>query len=106
MTTAEAITFLHDTVHDADLWGRIAEEAAELTQAALKMQRIINGTNPPRKTYDECVHDVLEEHADLELCFKILNWQHDDVLFWPEKAKRWAGVIDGSIPLDAVGVSE
>ena len=33
----------------ADLWGQLAEEASELAQAALKMQRLELGNNPPQE---------------------------------------------------------
>ena len=73
MTTAECIAFLRENVSKSDLWGQVVEEACELAQAALKMQRLCNGTNPPRKNKLECIAAVQEEHADMELCFKILD---------------------------------
>lgn len=46
---------------------QIAEEAAELAQAALKMARKKRGINPTPKTEDECLRGLLEEMADLEV---------------------------------------
>lgn len=37
------------TAHEK--WGQLAEEASELSQAALKMQRLFMPMNKPRKTY-------------------------------------------------------
>lgn len=46
---------------------QIAEEAAELAQAALKLARKKRGINPTPKTEDECLCSLLEEMADLEV---------------------------------------
>ncbi len=50
----------------------IAEEASELTQAVLKLRRAYNKLNYTPKTELECVQNVAEEMADLELCIEIL----------------------------------
>ena len=38
---------------DAELWAQLAEEAAELAQAALKIRRVLDGTNPTPKDIGE-----------------------------------------------------
>lgn len=50
----------------------IAEEAAELTQAVLKLRRAYNKLNYTPKTEAECIQNVAEEIADVELCIEIL----------------------------------
>lgn len=79
----------------AELWGQLAEEATELAQAALKMQRLFTENNKPRKPTIECVKNVTEEHADLALCFKLIGWDDKDARRRIERAKleRWAGLI-------------
>ena len=81
----------------ADLWGQLAEEASELAQAALKMQRLELGNNPPRKTPQECINNVIEEHADVVFCFKLLRWDDNKEMKAVQKAKagRWVSILKG-----------
>lgn len=81
----------------ADLWGQLAEEASELAQAALKMQRLELGNNPPRKTPQECINNVIEEHADVDFCFKLLGWDDHKEMGAVQKAKagRWVSILKG-----------
>ena len=81
----------------ADLWGQLAEEASELAQAALKMQRLELGNNPPRKTPQECINNVIEEHSDVEFCFKLLGWDDHKEMKAVQKAKagRWMSTLKG-----------
>ena len=81
----------------ADLWGQLAEEASELAQAALKMQRLELGNNPPRKTTQECINNVIEEHSDVDFCFKLLRWDDNKEMEVVQKAKagRWMSTLKG-----------
>lgn len=81
----------------ADLWGQLAEEASELAQAALKMQRLELGNNPPRKTPQECINNVIEEHADVDFCFKLLRWddKKEREVVQKAKAERWMSILKG-----------
>ena len=95
MTTEENINYISSHLSAYVLWGQLAEECCELAQAALKMQRCSSIINPPRKTPEECLNDLIEEHADLVLCFKALHWndkeQRSAVI--DAKAERWANLI-------------
>lgn len=51
---------------------QLAEEASELAQAALKMRRAYGGKNPTPKTIEECVRNLTEESADVDLCLCLL----------------------------------
>ena len=81
----------------ADLWGQLAEEASELAQAALKMQRLELGNNPPRKTPQECINNVIEEHSDVDFCFKLLRWDDKKEREVVQKAKagRLVSILKG-----------
>ena len=72
--------------------GQLAEEAAELAQAALKLQRIIHGTNPTPVTEEEARENLLEEADDVNLCLAVLSGAgidtHDSES-WLAKAVRW-----------------
>lgn len=81
-----------DHLDPADIWGQLAEEAAELAQAALKMQRLLTGRNPPRLGEVKATAMVVEEHADLALCFELLSWNDKAKRekIRREKLRRWA----------------
>ena len=59
------IQFVRDQLSPADQFGQVAEEAVELAHAAMKMQRILNGTNPTPVTEKEAMGKVMEEICDL-----------------------------------------
>lgn len=89
------ITYLQEHLTEAEKWGQLAEEAAELSQAALKMQRLYLGLNLPRADREACEAAVLEEHADVAVCFKVLGWNDKAVRapLMATKLNRWANNI-------------
>ena len=89
------INYITSQVVAADLWGQLAEEASELAQAALKMQRVTMKRNPPRKTPTECMANVIEECADVRLCLDLMGVRYRDQQEEIMRAKiaRWAGVL-------------
>lgn len=46
----------------------LAEESAELSQAALKMARIMRGENPTPVTRMQAEKNLIEEYTDVRLC--------------------------------------
>lgn len=56
-----------------ELLCQLAEECGELAQAALKLRRVIDKRNPTPKTYDECVENLYEEYADVDMCFNLMR---------------------------------
>ena len=78
-------------VSQADLWGQLAEECAELAQAALKMERLMRGSNPPGMDGADCRRLVLEEAADVYLMLDVLNYADTKLLrnSMTYKAMRW-----------------
>lgn len=52
---------------------QLAEEAAELSQAALKVARIIRGENPTPLPYAQALDHLQEEVGDVRNCLKILE---------------------------------
>ena len=47
------LEYIAENLSDEDILCQIAEEAAELAQAALKLRRAMTGTNPTPVTVDE-----------------------------------------------------
>lgn len=85
---------ISDLLNDKELLCQLAEEAAELSQAALKLRRAIDGKNPTPKTFGECKLELDEEIADVELCLNELGFHSEDHLFiqaniMDDKRKRW-----------------
>lgn len=64
MATEEKIAYIHDHVDQEELLTQVAEEAAELAQAALKLRRALTGKNPTPKSVDDCFDDLNEEIGD------------------------------------------
>lgn len=61
-----------DMIGTAAALEQLAEESAELAQAALKMARKLRGENPTPKSRADCIANLQEEIADVELCISIL----------------------------------
>lgn len=67
-------TFIEE-IGDAAMLEMLAEECAELTQAALKFARYNRGENPTPKTYMQCLDAFTEEIADVQLIIdQFDNW--------------------------------
>lgn len=80
------------TLGEPALLEQLAEECAELAQAALKMARLERGENPTPKTEEECVENLLEELGDVNLCMSVVEANrgiHIRCLSVNKKA-RWA----------------
>lgn len=53
----------------------LAEEAAELAQAALKYRRTLSNSNPTPVTRHEAEKILLEEIADVKLCLHVAGFE-------------------------------
>lgn len=62
-----------DYLSETEILAQLAEEATELAQAALKLRRAIDGTNPTPKSVDECMESFFEEMADVDVCMEALS---------------------------------
>lgn len=87
--------YVKTNVSREDLLLQLAEEAAELAQAALKIARYEKGTNPTTKPWGKCFSNLIEETADVEVCMCLLGMR--DSLnasrvskIMSEKIERWA----------------
>lgn len=52
---------------------QLAEEAAELAQAALKVARIVRHKNPTPIDYETAFYSLIEELGDVRVCIKVLE---------------------------------
>lgn len=57
---------------------QLAEEAAELAKAALKVNRASSARNPTITPLDEAISNLLEEYADVQLCMEVVQRQMEN----------------------------
>jgi NTP pyrophosphatase (non-canonical NTP hydrolase) len=84
-------TFIEE-IGDAAMLEMLAEECAELTQAALKFARYNRGENPTPQTYIQCLDAFTEEIADVQLIIdQFDNWIDKDRIkaIKEQKMIRW-----------------
>ncbi|MCD8340626.1 MAG: hypothetical protein LUC87_00535 [Clostridiales bacterium] len=84
---------IKDYLTEPEILCQLAEEAAELAQAALKLRRVLDGTNPTPVTEEDAQAHLLEEIADINNClFYIINdaESYEKIAeYQREKAQRW-----------------
>ena len=78
------------------LLDQLAEEASELTKAALKLSRILRGENPTPVTEQEAINDLIEEYSDVIQCARELKLRQDEDQI-KYKDIRWHNRIKNSI---------
>ena len=61
---------ISDILPKTEILAQLAEEASELAQAALKLRRALDGTNPTPKSVEECEANMIEEWADVDLSLR------------------------------------
>ena len=101
--TKEYIKYIKTNLTERELLEQLAEEAAELGQAALKLIRAKElSNNPTPVDIDTAAANLLEEMKDVYLVFWLLyGWtptKELDIERNP-KLKRWAGRIKAHINL-------
>lgn len=92
------ISLIHEIksrLREADLYEQLAEEAAELSQAALKMSRSLRKRNPPEASRPEIMANINEEIKDIGTVLCVLNGRDDYFNLNPEKLRRWYNRLEG-----------
>lgn len=70
---------ISDYLTTPEILAQLGEEAAELAQAALKLRRALDGTNPTPKSVNECMEALEEEYADVIVCVSAIDEIDPDV---------------------------
>lgn len=86
------LQYVREHLSCADQIAQLAEEAAELCHAALKLERVVRGTNPTPVTQIEAMVKLCEETADVLNCLEVLNiWPGTESIkvIRAEKMDRW-----------------
>lgn len=85
------ITGINTLLGCCELLAGLAEEAAELAQAALKMRRTLDKSNPTPMTTGDASRNLNEEFADVLLCAAVLGFDREEIArIVREKAARWS----------------
>lgn len=81
-----------------ELLAQLAEECAELSQAALKLRRALTGINPTPVTADEARANLIEEIADAYNVSGFLLETEDFLKIYDivqQKRERWLKRLEG-----------
>lgn len=93
-----------ETLGTEELLAQLAEEAAELGKAALKLRRALNGKNPTPVSPVDAIRNVQEEMADVLLCVLSIGFDEQSAeRTIREKIPRWSGRIDHDPDSDCPG---
>ena len=82
-----------------ELLAQLAEECAELSQAALKLRRALTGINPTPVTADEARRNLVEEAADVYNVLGLLLDAEDNAEIYGiirKKKARWVKRLEGN----------
>lgn len=71
------IEYIAANLSDEDILCQLAEEAAELAQAALKLRRAITQTNPTPVSARKAADDFIEEYGDTVVACVAYFIKHD-----------------------------
>ena len=90
--------YIKTQLTDEELLTQLAEEAAELSQAALKMRRSMTDCNPTPKSRAECALELTKEVGDVWVCLDLLDnilrpvmeKEVDMGIFMETRITRWA----------------
>ena len=87
---------VNELLPQEEILAQLAEEAAELAQAALKLRRAMDMTNPTPVTVQEAGNRLLEEIADVIVCENQIfgiDWALIDEIC-KRKLGRWEGRLE------------
>lgn len=89
----ETIADIRENVPRKDAYVILAEEAAELAQASVKMYRQDSKTIPTPLPYHDAVSNIIEELTDVLLSAYVAGVMPDESLM-QDKANRWLSRIE------------
>lgn len=82
-----------DYLSESDILLQLAEEAAELSAAAAKLARKLDGRNPTPKSEKDCWGALFEELADVDVCLAQIDPSEESIALiesiFDIKGKRW-----------------
>lgn len=93
---SEMMASIKKKIPVCELMAGLAEEASELAQAALKLRRVWDQTNPTPKKEEEAIEDLFEEIADVYLYVYVVGIPVDNIKkITYVKLQRWKNRLEG-----------
>ena len=92
-----AVAYITEKVSRCELLAQLAEEATELAHAALKLRRVLDGSNPTPKSSGEALNDLVEEVADVSLLIDLVgmdSFERDIQNIMRHKTMRWRNRLE------------
>lgn len=90
MKMREKVKEIKNALKPAEVLAGLAEECGELVQAALKLRRVYDGTNPTPVSEEDAIDKLYEEVADVRLYITILSMNEDAIKeIMERKLDRW-----------------
>ena len=86
---------IKEYIPQSEILAQLAEEAAELAQAALKLRRTMDGRNPTPVGFSEAYNNLIEEYSDVTLCIRELDMNYSPSII-EHKLKRWVKRLKGA----------
>ena len=86
------IEYIAANLSEEDILCQIAEEAAELAQAALKLRRAITQTNPTPVTVEKAAGNLVEEYGDTVVAMTAYYMKHGAI------DEKVADILEQSYP--------
>lgn len=99
---------INDILGPVAMWLQLAEEAAELSQAAAKLARFYEGRNPVAydiRNSDTLKEMLVEELTDVAIVVDALGMRVNSGLY-VDKVVRWTSRIEAAEPKDEVSNNE
>lgn len=83
---------IRECLSKEEILAALAEEAAELSQAALKLRRALNRCNITPVSVQDCENNFIEEIEDVNNCLRALGYEF--VGLNGDKIKRWVSRLE------------
>lgn len=100
MKPHEAIKFVKENLSERAIILQLAEEASELSAAASKLVRILDGENPSPVTPEQARLNLLEEFGDILDCMDLIITPTENLSVVDQrmaKFVRWAGRVKARV---------
>jgi NTP pyrophosphatase (non-canonical NTP hydrolase) len=82
--------YIREQLPGDELLAQLAEESIELSHAALKLRRVVEGKNPTPISLSAAFANLEEEIADVLLCLEILGYGIQELT-------RYRGMMDAKL---------
>ena len=104
MNKQQCVEYITETLSPGDLLCQLAEEAAELAKAALKVKRALEGVNPTPTPLNDALSNLQEELEDVLVCVSTLSPDYVTLTEAPvQKLKRWVYRLETAIDNNPAG---